>query len=128
MGLSPVEILAVVFAVAVLLKVLIFAIKPSYLIRKARLIIQKKDSVTFMAGHLVIFLVVGYFVLQELAITQIAAVMFLTVILVGMTLRVYPRTLLKVINDIANIGPERAWLPLLIWALIAVVVLYTIFA
>ena len=75
----------------------------------------------FLAG------IVGYYVLSNIAIIQIAAVMLFTSLLGGIGLAPYSRVMLRLGEEILNEGVSKAWLSMLIWTLVAIWVLYTVF-
>ena len=120
------KILAGVFAVVILIKLAFVLVGPE----------QWLGMTTSLVGHqavlIVIYLVVlvisGYYIFTSLDLIDVAVVMLFTSILVGLGLIPYSASMLKLIGEIATIGLGKMWLAWIIWAAIAVAVLYRIFS
>jgi hypothetical protein len=81
-----------------------------------------------VAIYLALLVITGYFIFTSLDLMDVAVVMLFTSALVGLTLMPYEGSLLKVGQEIGSMGLGKAWLALVIWVAIAVMVLYRIFA
>lgn len=127
--MTPIEILATIFAILVLVKLLIVAINPKVWMKVAEAILSNYTLTT--AVYLILAVIVGYYIFANLNIVQVAAAMLLTSVLMGLTLVAYSKTMLKVAKEILGTRSDmfrKAWLAILIWVAIAVWVLYTVFA
>ncbi|MFA5110329.1 MAG: hypothetical protein WC443_02880, partial [Desulfobaccales bacterium] len=81
-----------------------------------------------MIIYLVVLAICAYYIFTSLDLIDVAVVMLFTSILVGLGLIPYSASLLKVIQEIATIGLGKMWFAWIIWAALAVAVLYRIFA
>jgi hypothetical protein len=78
--------------------------------------------------YLVILIVSGYYTFTSLDLIDIAVVMLFTSTLTGLTLMPYSESMLKFGQEIGTRGFGKAWLPMIVWAVLAVAVLYRVFA
>jgi hypothetical protein len=120
------KILAGVFAVLILVKLLFLLISPGKWMGVATVFLG--HHVVLWGVYLALIILVGYYIFASLDLIDIALVMFFTSLVVGITLIPYSASLLKVGGEFAATGLGRQWLPALIWVAIAVAVLYRIFA
>ncbi len=127
MNFSPIEILALIFAVAVLAKLLFIAFNPKSWMDISSSIL--KESGWLVVVYLILSVVVGKFIFATMDIIQVAAVMLFTSILIGLNAMPYSKEILKLGKSIVNSNTlEKAWLSALIWAALALWVLFTLFA
>jgi hypothetical protein len=126
--MTPIEIFALVFSVAVLLKIIVIFVDARKWIHIAESFFKKPSLLTVL--YVVAAVVVGYYLFQSLSIIQITAVMLFTMLLVGMSILAYPGPILKMSKEILKKKDviKRNWLSLLIWAVIALYTLYILFA
>ena len=127
--MTPIEILATIFAIFVLVKLLIIAINPKLWMKVAEAILSNYILTT--AVYLILAVIVGYYIFASLNIVQVAAAMLLTSVLMGLGVVPYSKTMLKVAKEMLGTRSDvfrKAWLAILIWLAIAVWVLYTVFA
>lgn len=78
--------------------------------------------------YLVILTISGYYAFTTLDLLDIAVVMLFTSTLTGFTLMPYSESMLKFGREIGSQGLGKAWLPLIVWVLVALAVLYRAFA
>ncbi|MDI6902705.1 MAG: hypothetical protein QMC77_03110 [Methanocellales archaeon] len=124
--MTPIEILATIFAILVLVKLLVYVVNPKPWMKLPEAMF--KESTLTMIVYLILAVIVGYYVLASLSIVQVAAVMLFTAIIMGLTLIPYSKTLLKMSEEVVEVGMSpKVWLVTLIWAVIAIWVLYTVF-
>lgn len=123
--MSSLEILATIFAVIVLVKLIFLSLSPRLWMRTVGAMLNYPVATTLI--YLVLAGIVGYYVLSNIAIIQIAAVMLFTSLLGGIGLAPYSRVMLRLGEEILNEGVSKAWLSMLIWILVATWVLYTVF-
>ena len=98
--MTPIEILATIFAILVLVKLLIIAIRPASWMKISEAILKKSTLTTI--SYLVLAVIVGYYVLASLNIVQVAAVMLLTSILIALGWVPYSNSFSTVIKDLEN--------------------------
>jgi len=127
--MTPIEILATIFAVLVLVKIAICAVNPKHWMRWARAAL--KESALAMVAYLILAAIVGYYVLTSMSIVQVAAVMLLTGILAALAFIPYSEALLKMGEDIVEKGVlYKSWkvgIIVSIWVALAIWVLYAVF-
>lgn len=123
--MAPTKVLATIFAAAVLVKLTLIICKPDLWMKIVDLFIKK--YVRTMVIYAVLAAIVGYYVLTTIHIIDVAAVMLFTSLLIGVSLAPYSTSLLKLREDVMNIGVGKAWLPMLIWGILALWVLYAVF-
>ncbi|MCX5886160.1 MAG: hypothetical protein NT096_09675 [Proteobacteria bacterium] len=127
--MTPIEILAVVFAVLVLLKLLFVAVNPKVWMKGVDSIVSNYAFTTIV--YVLLTVIIGYIIFKSLSIVQVAAVMLFTSVLIGLTMVPYLDKLLALGKEIVGTRSEmfrRAWLAIVIWAGIAVWTLYAVFA
>jgi len=123
--MSSLEILATIFAIIVLVKLIFLSLSARLWMKTVGAMLNYPLATTLI--YLVLAGIVGYYVLSNIAIIQIAAVMLFTSLLGGIGLAPYSRVMLRLGEEILNEGVSKAWLSMLIWTLVAIWVLYTVF-
>ncbi|MBW2980266.1 hypothetical protein KY360_02520 [Candidatus Woesearchaeota archaeon] len=119
------EIIAVIFAVIILVKIVVLmAVKPKKIIKFADKMIAKPvyNSIAF----LVIIAVLGWLLLKELSIVQIMAASLFGIFVYALALVQYPKQLDRVYKVILK-NQKKMWLSWLVWLVLAVWVLKTVF-
>ncbi len=124
--MSGKEILAVIFAGLILLKIVFGLINPGTWMGLSAAFLGHYYLV--MGIYLGLLVITGYYVFTSLDLIDVAVVMLFTSTLVGITLIPYTPSMLKMGEEIGVQGFSKAWLGLLIWVAIAGAVLYRIFA
>jgi magnesium-transporting ATPase (P-type) len=127
--MTPIEILATIFAIMVLVKLLFVALNPKLWMKGVESIVSNYAFTTIV--YVLLAIIVGYFIFQGLNIVQVAAVMLFTSILMGLTLAPYSKEFLTMGKELTGTRSgvfRRAWLAVVIWAVIAVWTLYAVFA
>jgi hypothetical protein len=123
---TPIKILATIFAVAVLVKLIFLVINPNLWMKKIGGLL--KNPLMTTAVYLGVATIVGYFVLTRISIIDVAAVMLFTSLLIGLGLAPYSSFLLKMGEEMINKGVGKAWLALVIWGALALWVLFAVLA
>ena len=124
--MTPIETLAAVFAVLVLLKLLIIIVSPRLRLAIAESILSKNAAVLTMM-LLALTAIISYYVLSSLTIVEVAAVMMLMSGLMALFFIQYKKIMLQLLRE--SLSPDflmKNWLSLLIWGLLAIWVLYAV--
>ncbi len=123
--MTPIEILALVFSIAVIAKLLIiFVNKDSW--KKFVSKIYSRPG-TLIAIELIFAAIVLYYLLQELTIVQIAACILLSALLTGMTFATYSKEIIPSMLKTLKKGTlKKAWLPIVVWLALAIWTLFVI--
>ena len=125
---SVVDVMALVVAFVVIIKLLVVIIKPKAWLGVVKPIYKYPILLGFVSLVLAAFSLL--YLLEELTIVQIFAVILLLVFLAGMTLAAYARELVsfgqKLLKDRRVV--DKAWVSIIVWILLAVWVLYILFA
>ena len=127
--MTPIEILATIFAILVLVKLLIVAVNPKLWMKGVESIVSNYAFTTIV--YVLLTVIIGYIIFKSLSIVQVAAVMLFTSVLIGLTMVPYLDKLLALGKEIVGTRSEmfrRGWLAIVIWAGIAVWTLYAVFA
>ncbi len=120
--MTSIEVLATIFAVLVLVKLVFIRTNLKAWMNFAQTILR--NSVAALLVYLVLAAVVGYFIFSSMTIVQVGAVMLFTSLLMGVGLAPYSQVILKVGEEMLTEGMGKAWLSMLIWLCISLWVLY----
>lgn len=123
--MSVKRILAAIFAVVILIKLLFWIIAPNLWMGLVDSLLGHQAMLTII--YLGLLVITGYYVFSTLNLFDIVVVMFFTSILIAIGTLPYASLLLKLRGEITSIGVSKAWLALLLWGGLAVVVLYKVF-
>jgi hypothetical protein len=115
------KILAGIFAVLVLLKILALLISPAKWMNLSGLVLTHSTIIFWV--YVVLLVITAYFIFSSLKLIDIALVMFFTSLLIGLTLISYSAPLMKIGAQITSTGIGKAWLSLVIWGVLALAVL-----
>jgi len=125
--MSPIEIIALIFALAIILKLVFFwfLFKPKFVMKIIDSVFKKTIlmSVIFMG----IAVVLLYFLTAELNVMQIVSAALFGMMVFGLMIIQYPNAYKKLAEDVMK-HKEKAILPWIIFVLLAVWVLYAMFA
>jgi 4-amino-4-deoxy-L-arabinose transferase-like glycosyltransferase len=120
------KILAGIFAVMILLKIMVLVINPNLWMGAVAELL--KQPTTVMIIYLGLLVVTGFYIFSQLNLLDIALVMFFTSMLLALSILPYAGVLLKMREEIISIGLGKARLALLLWGALAVAVLYKVFS
>ena len=123
--MAPSEILATFFAVFVIVKLVVVTMKPGLWMKWAKGILKNELLITLI--YFVFAVIVGYYIFAELTVVQVAAVTLWVSMLIGIGFIPYSKILLKTSDELLSVGISKTWLSMLIWAVLAVWVLYAVF-
>lgn len=117
---TPIEILALILIVISSIKIITISINPTAWLNKIvkNVYVGKRTTIIF----LILALIVLYFLLQELTIVQILAVMLFTAFIFAIGFSIHSKELIKLADQIyrkKNIIKSN-WLPLIIWIILLV--------
>ena len=124
--MDSLEVLAVIFAVMVLVKFAALLVSPVSWMNTAGAMLQYPRACTWV--YAVLAAVVGYYVFTRMDIVEVVSAMLLTSLLMGVALGPYSRTILRLGKEIAGEGFGRLWPSMAIWVVIAVWALYAVLA
>ena len=127
MAFSVVEWFVLIFVILAIIKILICSFKP-----KAWLDLVKglyKNGVVLFIVELILAAVLFYYLLMELSVVTIMAVIVLGALLTGMSFALYNKETVawgsKILKGKTLLS--RAWLPILIWLALSIWVLVELF-
>jgi len=126
--MNAVEIIALLFAVLVLVKLSIVYTKPDFWMQKVSSpLLQRAEKLKWI--YLVAALVVGYFLLGHMSIVEITAAAFFTALLIGYGFLCFPSITQRLLDDMLQYKTilKQAWLYSIIWVVLAVWVLIELF-
>ena len=120
------KILAGIFAGAILIKLAFLLISPASWLGATQGFLG--HYTTIMVIYLVLLAITGYFVFTSLDLIDVAVVMLFTSTLLGLSLIPYVASVPQLPEAIVNVGVAKTWPAWILWAAIAVAVLYRVFA
>jgi hypothetical protein len=126
---SAIEIIAIIFALFILLKISIVLINPRGWFKVSDAILRNTIVTTIV--YLFLAVIVGYYIFRSFSITQVAAVMLFSSILIGLGMLPFSETLLTISDEMLRSRSDilrKTWLTLLIWIAIAIWTLYEAFS
>jgi hypothetical protein len=122
--MTPLEIIAIIFAFGILVKLVFVHFKPQSWMNFAEKIYHKNGIAALV--YLVLIVIVGYYVFQVMNIVHIISVMTLTALLMGLTFLLYAPDFMKLGRKMMK-SSVRFWPISVLWALIALYTLYVVF-
>ena len=121
--MPAIEVLATIFAVLVLVKLLLFIFNPQLRIKIVESFF-KANTTLLTVVYLALTAIVGYYVLSSLSIVEVGAVTLFVSGLFGLFFIQYKEIMIKLARESLKSGfLSKNWLSLLIWAVIAILVL-----
>jgi len=120
------KILAGIFAALILVKISVGLTNPGKWMAFTEVLLG--HYAMMMGIYLVLLVITGYFVFTRIDLIDVAVVMLFTSTLLGLSLIPYLASIPQLREAIVAMGFGKAWFALIIWAAIAVAVLYRIFA
>jgi len=126
MALGALEIIALIFAVGVIIKLLIVSFSAKSWLGFVKGLYSK--PMLLMLVELVLAIIVFYYLIQAMTLVQIIGGVLLGALLTGMTLAVYSKELMPAVMKMLKNGfLKKAWLPVLVWLVLAIWTLKEIF-
>jgi hypothetical protein len=120
------KIYAVLFAVLVISKVVLLVFARDFLFQMSEKLPQDRKRALIIYGVGVV--IVGLPVLLSINIVEVAAVMLLTSLLVGLGMLPYGDLLAKHCQELKQVGLEKIWWVIGLWVVLAIWILYAVFA
>ena len=120
------KILAGVFAALILVKLVFLLTRPDIWLGATQAFLGHYPLI--MVIYLALLTITGYVVFTRLDLLDVAVVILFTSLLLGLSLFPYLASLPQLPETIVSAGLGKAWPAMLIWAAIAVAVLYRVFA
>ncbi len=120
-----IEILALIAAVLLLIKVIVNLVKPKLAIKKAEKIL--KNEALAIGLYIALAVIVGYVIISALGIVTAFAAALFGASLVGLTLIMYPQEVLKLARKILK-DRKRMIFPMIVWVVLALWTLYELYA
>jgi hypothetical protein len=120
------KILAGIFAVIILLKLIIGIANPNLWMGAVEVLLGQ--HALLMIIYLVLLAITGYYVFSTFNMIDLAVVMLFTSLLTAISILPYSALMLKLREEIISIGMGKAWFAVLIWGALAVAVLYRVFS
>jgi hypothetical protein len=119
------KILAGVFAGLILIKLTFLLTSPEQWLGATQAFLGHYPLT--IAIYLVLLVITGYFVFTRIDLIDVAVVMLFTSVLLGLSLLPYLASIPQLREAIVSVGLGKAWPAWILWAAIAVAVLYRIF-
>jgi len=125
--MNSLEILALIFVIAGLIKLLVLLIIPKSWTSFVKNLYKRPNLL--LGVELILTVIVLYYLIQYLSIIQIIGGVILGALLTGMTFAAYGKELTPFITKLFNKGNlfRKAWLPMLIWLALIIWVLQALF-
>ena len=120
------KILAVIFAALILIKLAFLLISPESWLGATQAFLGHYTAM--ISIYLVLLVITGYLVFTRIDLIDVAVVMLFTSILLGLSLLPYLTSIPQLREAIVNVGFGKVWPAWILWAAIAVAVLYRVFA
>ena len=122
--MNALEIISLIFAISVVIKLVIFLINPKWMLKAVDLV--GKQNKLVLGFTVLSTLVLGYFVLTSLTIIQVIPAIFLGMCLMGIILFQYPKLYVKLAKDVLK-ERNKFWWQWLIWLGLSGWIVYTLF-
>ncbi len=123
--MPPIEIIAVVFSIVVLIRsIILFTAKPQSLVNVMERIFPRNTLLTII--FLVVGVVVSYCLLQELTVAQLMVSLLLGIILVGLAVVQFPKEFITLSKAVVE-NKVRVWLSWMIIVALSIWVLLSVF-
>jgi hypothetical protein len=119
------KILAAIFAALILIKLAFLLISPEQWLVATQTFLG--HYALMIVIYLALLVVTGYFVFTSLDLIDVAVVMLFTSILLGLSLIPYISSVPQLPAAIVSVGFAKVWPAWILWAALAVAVLYRIF-
>jgi len=121
---TPLAILAAIFAVAILMKLVLLLTAPAAWARLTEALMRHRKILALI--YALAAILVGTVVFSYQGLIEVAAVMLFTSLLMGLAFLPYAGALDKLRDEVLRVGVAGAWPALLLWGALAVAVLVAV--
>lgn len=126
MAFNAVEIIALVFVLAGLVKILIILVSRNCWANFVKKLYDKPGCL--MVAELILAVIVLYYLLQYLSIVEIMAGVVLGALLTGMAFSAYGKELMpSMVKLLKTNALKKAWVPVLVWIILIIWTLGVLF-
>ena len=128
--MTPIEIVATIFAVLILVKLFLIVVSPKTRVKIAEMILSKNPAILTMI-LLILTAIIGYYIFNRFTMVDVAAIMMFLSGLMALFFIQYPKISIELARESLksrDVFLRKNWLSILIWLAIAILVLYTILA
>lgn len=122
--MDPIELLALFFALMLFIKIALAIFKPKCLVKSGESLIKISFGLQFV--FLAIAVLSGYYVFQKFNIIEVGAIMFFTMMVMGMSFMAYWE-IMMVARKKALKDRSKMWLSIIIWGALSLWILYALF-
>ncbi|HJN62521.1 MAG TPA: hypothetical protein QGH92_02960 [Candidatus Parcubacteria bacterium] len=123
--MTSIETLAIIFALLTLTKLIVVIIDPKIWMKFVVNPIYKNTLVATVV-YAILLVIVGYYLLSAISIVEFGAVMLFAILFMGIGFLPYLKTVLKLKEEVIEMGIGKAWLSVIIWLVLALWILYSI--
>ena len=126
--MPAIEILAIIFAVIVIIKIIFLIIKPQLGIQLANKLLFKNTLICSII-YVILIIIVGFFIFTNIPIAQVSAVLLFSFTLLGLALIPYCKSMIDSMAQTLQSRKDvlkKMWLPILIYLIIAIYTLLVI--
>lgn len=123
--MSPIDILATIFAVAVLVKLFVVVVNIRAWMKFVEPV-YKHPHIT-AAVYLVLLALAAYYARPFISAAEFGSVMFMAALLIGLGFLPYAKSVMHLREEVAREGLAKAWLAVGVWLLLALAILYGVF-
>ncbi len=125
--MTPIEIIAVIFAILILVKIIVVFIRPKAWIRFAETITRNHLIITLV--YIILAIILGYYVFSVFSVVTVFVIAIFGILLMAIGLIPYFESIIKTTKKMTREKILQSfWLSLLIWLIFAIWVLYVVFS
>ncbi|MBT4539752.1 hypothetical protein HOC32_05680 [Candidatus Woesearchaeota archaeon] len=122
--MNPMEIISLIIAIIVLLKLILFLVKPKMFSKMASVVSKKSKMLVWVILSMMI--IVSYFVFTSFTVVQVLPMILLGYLILTLLMVQYPKVYKVFVKEIFK-DTKKTWLVWLIWTILAVCTLYVSF-
>lgn len=122
--MTSLEILALIFALFILIKLIVVAFNPKKWISLSKKILSNKAPVYII--YVILTIIVGYIVLSTVPAAEVGAVTLFISLLVALYFLPYAKKLMVFSEDLMAGIIKKAFLPIIIWLALAIWIIISV--
>ncbi|MCL5018150.1 MAG: hypothetical protein M1416_00055 [Candidatus Pacearchaeota archaeon] len=123
--MTPIEIIALIAGILIIIKSLIWIAKPKIGLKVAEKFF--KNPAVPIITYLILVLIIGFYVFQELTIAQIVAVLLMSSYLIKMVLSAYGKELMPLMRKVYSGTTWQKWFVILVMLIIVGIIGWGLF-